>query len=86
MKFRENDEGSVTISNPFSRKIQERLERNKGNGMIAIPGGMFLMGTDDPLYANSNRRLMARPFQIDQTEVSNGDYLLLLKQTITGDL
>jgi formylglycine-generating enzyme required for sulfatase activity/curli biogenesis system outer membrane secretion channel CsgG len=76
LKFRENEEGSVTISNPFSKKVQERLERNKGNGMIAISGGMFLMGTDDPLYANSNRRLMrVRPFQIDQTEVSNGDYL-----------
>ena len=32
LKFRENDEGSVTISNPFSRKIQERLERNKEMG------------------------------------------------------
>ena len=80
LKFRENEEGSVTISNPFSRKIQERLKRNKGNGMIAIPGGMFLMGTDDPLYANSNRRLMrVRPFQIDQTEVSNGDYLAFVE-------
>ena len=80
LKFRENDEGSVTIANPFSRKIQERLERNKGNGMIAIPGGMFLMGTDDPLYANSKRRLMrVRPFQIDQTEVSNGDYLAFVE-------
>ena len=82
LKFQESDQGSVTIFNPFSRKIQERVERTTGTGMIAIPGGLFLMGSDDPLYANAERKMIRlRPFQIDQTEVSNSDYLMFVEQT-----
>jgi formylglycine-generating enzyme required for sulfatase activity len=82
IKFRAAEDAGVRIENPFNRKIQERLRRNISAGSVAIPGGMFVMGTDDPLYSGADKRMVrVRTYQIDAYEVTNQDYLNFVQAT-----
>ena len=54
--------------------------------MIALPGGRFLMGTDDPVrYAADGegpvREVSLRPFWIDATAVSNAQFAAFVEAT-----
>lgn len=69
---RYNEEGGLQIN----RKIRE----SAGPGLIAIEGGSFVMGgslNEDITYAHDNlkRRVTVASFYIDETEVSNVDWL-----------
>lgn len=67
---------SPGLVNPFTKKIQQRLKkRGNSEGMVAIPGGTFIMGSNDPLYNSSPKHIVrVRSFLIDAYEVTNGDY------------
>lgn len=57
----------------------EYFEQEAGPGLVLIEGGTFVMGTtqDQVVFNTDNypRRLTIRSFYMDQTEVSNIDYL-----------
>lgn len=54
-------------------------EQETGPGLVFIQGGTFVMGQtgEDPLYEYNNpaRRVTVRSFYMDETEVTNLDYL-----------
>ena len=54
--------------------------------MIALPGGRFLMGTDDPVRYTADgegpmREVSLRPFSIDAMAVSNGQFAAFVDAT-----
>jgi formylglycine-generating enzyme required for sulfatase activity len=75
-------DNTANLLNPFTKKIQQRLAPERSQGQVAIPGGVFLMGSGDPLYGNAapERTLRLKPFLIDAQEVSNAEYLQFVKQ------
>src|SRR4051812_49056409 len=55
-------------------------------GMIALPGGRFLMGTDDPVRYTADgegpvREVSLRPFWIDAIAVSNAQFAMFVEAT-----
>lgn len=51
-------------------------------GMISMPGGIFMMGSDDPHgYDNEMRahEVRVQPFQLDETPVTNGQWLAFIE-------
>ncbi|HOI32890.1 MAG TPA: SUMF1/EgtB/PvdO family nonheme iron enzyme, partial [Bacteroidales bacterium] len=60
-------------------EVAESKEQITGPGLIAIEGGTFMMGAtqEDVLYEWNNlpRQVTVSSFYMDQTEVSNLDYL-----------
>lgn len=60
-------------------EVAETKEQITGPGLIAIEGGTFMMGAtqEDVLYEWNNmpRQVTVSSFYMDQTEVSNLDYL-----------
>lgn len=60
--------------------INRKVKETPGPGLVAIEGGTFVMGgslNEDLGYAHDNlkRRVTVASFYIDQTEVSNADWL-----------
>ncbi|HSW68074.1 MAG TPA: SUMF1/EgtB/PvdO family nonheme iron enzyme [Bacteroidales bacterium] len=60
-------------------EVMPHQEQITGPGLVLIEGGTFIMGRtkDDPMYEWDNipRRVTVPTFYIDETEVSNLDYL-----------
>ena len=60
-------------------KVVESVEQITGPGLVAIEGGTFTMGAtvENPYYEwnNNPRQVTVSSFYMDQTEVSNLDYL-----------
>ncbi len=60
-------------------EVAKYVEQEAGPGLVLIEGGTFVMGaTQDPTIFTSNNkptRITVRSFYMDQTEVSNIDYL-----------
>ena len=60
-------------------KVVESVEQITGPGLVAIEGGTFTMGAtiENPYYEwnNTPRQVTVSSFYMDQTEVSNLDYL-----------
>src|SRR5690606_2003442 len=85
VKYNDPDNGGLQIN----RKVKE----SPGPGLIAIEGGTFVMGgslNEDVAYAHDNlkRRVTVASFYIDETEVSNADwleYLHWISQNFTQD-
>ena len=60
-------------------EVSKYKEQETGPGLVFIEGGNFVMGgtQEDPLYEynNSPRRITIRSFYMDETEVTNLNYL-----------
>lgn len=60
-------------------EVAKYVEQEAGPGLVLIEGGTFVMGaTQDPtIFTRNNQpsRITVRSFYMDQTEVSNVDYL-----------
>jgi len=60
-------------------EVAKAHDQETGPGLVFIEGGNFIMGQihDDPLYDYNNppRRVTIRSFYMDETEVTNLDYL-----------
>jgi sulfatase modifying factor 1 len=52
-------------------------------GMIRIPGGTFLMGSDDPQFADASPRhkVTLPPFYLDEHEVTNAEFAAFVQAT-----
>lgn len=63
-------------TNPFEEQIKKRRQKPaKPVGMVQVPEGTFTMGSDNPLYNSSPRRLVRlKSFWLDAYEVTNGQY------------
>ncbi len=71
--------GTTTIPPNGGFEVAESKEQITGPGLIAIEGGTFMMGAtqEDIMYDWNNmpRQVTVSSFYMDQTEVSNLDYL-----------
>lgn len=60
-------------------EVARYQEQETGPGLMFVEGGTFVMGqhTEDPMYEYNNppRRVTVRSFYMDETEVTNLDYL-----------
>lgn len=74
----------------FEKKVDYQGQETPPN-MVLIPGGSFIMGfTEDDVpydWNNISRRVTVSTFYMDQTEITNEDYLLYLDWTrkVYGD-
>jgi gliding motility-associated lipoprotein GldJ len=72
-------------------EVTKGREQETGPGLVFIEGGTFVMGQtlQDPMFENNNppRRVTVRSFYMDETEVTNLDYLeyLYWLQRVFGD-
>lgn len=76
----------VAYNDPYNGGLQinRNVKEAPGPGLIAIEGGTFVMGgslTDDITYSNDapKRRVTVASFYMDETEVSNADWLEYLQ-------
>ena len=70
------------LMNPFTRKIQKSGKRKANSGQVALRGGVFVMGSNDPLYnASPERAVRIKSFYIDIYETSNNEYLQFVEST-----
>ncbi|MGK5091703.1 SUMF1/EgtB/PvdO family nonheme iron enzyme [Deltaproteobacteria bacterium TL4] len=68
------------MQNPFTRKIQQRLKQNNVIPMVAVAGGTFIMGSNDPIYNSGPEQLVqVAPFLMDAYEVTNEQYYQFVK-------
>ena len=72
----------VPYNDPYNGGLQinRKVKEGPGPGLIAIEGGTFVMGgslNEDITYAHDNlkRRVTVASFYMDETEVSNADWL-----------
>lgn len=72
----------VRYNDPYNGGLQinRKIKETPGPGLIAIEGGTFVMGgslNEDLSFAHDNikRRVTVASFYIDETEVSNADWL-----------
>jgi iron(II)-dependent oxidoreductase len=67
------------VYEPPWRRDPPPAEVGPGAAMVAVPGGPFVMGTDDRTVAYDNERpahvVETRPYEIDAGPVTNADYL-----------
>lgn len=77
-----SEKTGVKYNDPYNGGLQinRKVKESPGPGLIPIQGGTFVMGgslNEDIAYANDNlkRRVTVASFYIDETEVSNADWL-----------
>ncbi len=77
-----SDKTGVKYNDPYNGGLQinRKVKETPGPGLVAIEGGSFVMGgslNEDLGYAHDNlkRRVTIASFYIDETEVSNADWL-----------
>lgn len=85
----------VPYNDPYNGGLQinRKVKEGPGPGLVVIEGGTFVMGgslTEDITYAHDNlkRRVTVASFYMDETEVSNADwleYLQWLNHTFPND-
>ncbi len=74
---------NVALGHPC---INVSKENGNTRGMVALPGGEFLMGSDDDVGFPADgegpvRRIRLRPFYIDETSVTNVQFTRFVKAT-----
>jgi formylglycine-generating enzyme required for sulfatase activity len=70
------------LLNPFTKKIQKSGKRKSNSGQVALRGGVFVMGSNDPRYnAAPERAVRIKSFFIDIYETSNEEYLQFVETT-----
>lgn len=76
----------VPYNDPYNGGLQinRKVKEGPGPGLVVIEGGTFVMGgslTEDITYAHDNlkRRVTVASFYMDETEVSNADWLEYLQ-------
>lgn len=76
------EEKKQVLINPFDKKLKKRRKkRGYPKDMVLIPGGSFIMGSNDPLYTSSpERRVKLRSFYLDKYEVTNFQYLAFVQK------
>jgi formylglycine-generating enzyme required for sulfatase activity/curli biogenesis system outer membrane secretion channel CsgG len=76
------EEKKVALINPFTKKIQQRKPED-AKDQVLIPGGVFVMGSNDPLYGGSEpeRTVRVKSFLIDTHEVTNDQYYEFVQRT-----
>ena len=81
-----SDKTGVKYNDPYNGGLQinRKIKEAPGPGLIAIEGGTFVMGgslNEDLGYDHDNlkRRVTVASFYIDETEVSNADWLEYLQ-------
>lgn len=81
-----SDKTGVKYNDPHNGGLQinRKVKEAPGPGLIAIEGGTFVMGgslNEDVAYSHDNlkRRVTVASFYIDETEVSNADWLEYLQ-------
>ena len=81
-----SDKTGVRYNDPYNGGLQinRKVVESPGPGLIAIEGGTFVMGgslTEDIAYNHDNarRKVTVNSFYIDETEVSNADWLEYLQ-------
>ena len=72
-------------SNPSGSELQ-RIRRGSTQGMVKLPGGSFLMGTDDDVGFPADgegpvREVTLEPFYIGQTAVTNRQFSSFIRDT-----
>lgn len=77
-----SDKTGVSYNDPYNGGLQinRKIRSSAGPGLIAVEGGTFVMGgsLNQDLnydYDNVKRRVTVASFYIDETEVSNADWL-----------
>ncbi len=77
-----SDKTGVKYNDPYNGGLQinRKITESPGPGLVAIEGGTFVMGgslNEDLGYAHDNlkRRVTIASFYIDESEVSNADWL-----------
>src|SRR5690606_15451353 len=77
-----SDKTGVRYNDPYNGGLQinRKIQEAPGPGLVAIEGGTFVMGgslNEDLGYTHDNlkRRVTIASFYIDETEVSNADWL-----------
>lgn len=81
-----SDKTGVRYNDPYNGGLQinRKVVETPGPGLIAIEGGTFVIGgslNEDLAYSHDNlkRRVTVASFYIDETEVSNADWLEYLQ-------
>lgn len=81
-----SDKTGVSYNDPYNGGLQinRKIKSTPGPGLIAIEGGTFVMGgslNEDLGFSHDNikRRVTVASFYIDETEVSNADWLEYLQ-------
>src|SRR5690554_8112068 len=76
----------VAYNDPYNGGLQinRKVKEGLGPGLVVIEGGTFVMGgslAEDITYAHDNlkRRVTVASFYMDETEVSNADWLEYLQ-------
>jgi formylglycine-generating enzyme len=77
---RGGDKTNQTIDLPANSKLQS------DQGMIALEGGHFMMGTDDKIGFSADgegpvRRVEVRPFLMDESAVTNAQFKRFVEET-----
>ncbi|HEX7671964.1 MAG TPA: formylglycine-generating enzyme family protein [Polyangiaceae bacterium] len=70
------DAGAVTRDAAVPRVSNEEHRATAPEGMLLVPGGAFVMGTDTGGQEDEHpaHRVTLKPFFLDRTEVTNGAY------------
>ncbi|NEA48938.1 formylglycine-generating enzyme family protein [Streptomyces sp. SID10815] len=78
---------TLALASPAPRPAAESpAARRARRGLVALPGGAFLMGGDDPdgIAADGEgpvREVTVRPFKISRATVSNAEFASFVKET-----
>lgn len=77
-----SDKTGVKYNDPYNGGLQinRKIKESPGPGLVGIEGGTFVMGgslNEDLAFSHDNlrRRVTVASFYIDETEVSNADWL-----------
>ncbi len=72
----------TALVNPFTKKLQQRKPQD-AKDQVLIPGGVFVMGSNDPLYSDSSpeRTVRVKAFLIDIREVTQDQYYEFVQRT-----
>lgn len=77
-----SEKTGVKYNDPYNGGLQinRKIKASAGPGLLAIEGGTFVMGGSlnqdlDYNFDNAKRRVTVASFYIDETEVSNADWL-----------
>src|SRR5215472_8032416 len=78
--------GRTHSADPLELLSVSSAQVGSTGGMVHMPGGSFLMGSDDPESYSADgegpvRRVRLQPFWMDATAVSNASFLQFVEDT-----
>ena len=76
-------ENQTLEENWCQKKVKKSFEAQRPYGMVAIPGGSFVMGQADADFTANTRKsslktVTVSSFFMDETEVTNSEYRLFV--------